>query len=91
MAAPAAAAGQPGGEDRYVVDSSGKKRLKGATLCIPVVTGTVAFYLGKKASGVGVLLLCGGGCTQPARHTKPCSRVVSPGSGLARAGGWSRC
>lgn len=30
----------------------GERRLKGKELMIPVVVGTVAFYLGKKASGL---------------------------------------
>lgn len=47
MAAPAAAAE---GESPYVTGKNGERRMKGRTITVPVVTGTCAFYLGKKAS-----------------------------------------
>jgi hypothetical protein len=34
-------------DDKYIV-KDGEKRMKGRTITVPVVTGTCAFYLGKK-------------------------------------------
>ena len=39
-----------GDEDKYVIGKDGEKRMKGRSITIPVVTGTCAFFLGKKAS-----------------------------------------
>lgn len=47
MAAPA---GAPEGDSRYVTGKNGERRMKGRTITMPVITGTCAFYLGKKAS-----------------------------------------
>lgn len=34
----------------YVLGKNGERRMKGRTITVPVITGTCAFYLGKKAS-----------------------------------------
>ncbi|KAL4856690.1 Transcription initiation factor TFIID subunit 14b [Chlorella vulgaris] len=36
--------------DKYVTGKDGERRMKGVTLTVPVLTGTCAFFLGKKAS-----------------------------------------
>ncbi|PSC73245.1 transcription initiation factor TFIID subunit 14b [Micractinium conductrix] len=55
MAAAAPVAGAPptapaGDESPFVLGKEGERRMKGRTITVPVVTGTCAFYLGKKAS-----------------------------------------
>ncbi|PRW61190.1 transcription initiation factor TFIID subunit 14b [Chlorella sorokiniana] len=37
-------------EEKYILGKQGERRMKGRTITVPVVTGTCAFYLGKKAS-----------------------------------------
>lgn len=37
-------------KDKYITGANGEKRMKGVQLAIPVVTGTVAISLGKKAT-----------------------------------------
>jgi hypothetical protein len=36
--------------DKYVTGKDGERRMKGVTLTVPVLTGTCAFFLGKKVS-----------------------------------------
>lgn len=38
----------PEGDSPYVLGKNGEKRMKGRTITVPVITGTCAFYLGKK-------------------------------------------
>ena len=40
-------------DDKFVLGKGGERRMKGRTITIPVVTGTCAFYLGKKVGGAG--------------------------------------
>ena len=61
---PAAAAGAPGAPaaapsdaDKYVAGKDGERRMKGRTITVPVVTGTCAFYLGKKVGSRGGAVL----------------------------------
>lgn len=35
-------------EEKYILGKQGERRMKGRTITVPVVTGTCAFYLGKK-------------------------------------------
>lgn len=37
-------------DETIVIGPSGERRLKGVTLAVPVVAGTIAFFLGKKAT-----------------------------------------
>ena len=51
-----------GEDDKFVLGKGGERRMKGRTIAIPVVTGTCAFYLGKKVGGAGCR---GSGSLQP--------------------------
>lgn len=90
MAAAAPVAGAPptapaGDESPFVLGKEGERRMKGRTITVPVVTGTCAFYLGKKAS-VACVRAGGGRASAGSAHAfSLLARSLAAAAGLGPA------
>ena len=57
-------------DDKYLLGKQGERRMKGRTITVPVVTGTCAFYLGKKVRRGMVPRRADGACRHAAAQAE---------------------